>query len=385
MCADFGTHLFFYIATPLIMKKIAGILLLSLFTFYACKKDKKVEENKFDRGQMLKNYAENLILPSYKDAQLSVDSLIIQIDVFNANTSISNLEMLQNAWIRAFSVWQYAKIYNVGPAAEAGFNKSLDEEVSTFPVSSQKIDDIISSNQFNLNDFNRDSRGFLAIEYLLFAGVNIDNNSVLTLFQNQSFRKTYLKECALHIKSKIDNVVNKWESGYLAEFTQNQGTDVGSSTSQLYNEFVKSFETNKNFKIELPMGLRPGQTQSEPQLVEAFYSGLSIPFIKIHVQAIENTYYGKSKDGRKGLGFIDYLKSVTGGPNLVESTLSQWANVLSTLNAIPDSPPLSELINSNPQIVDDFRLELQKHTRFFKSDMSSLLGIAITFSSGDGD
>src|SRR5690606_20634439 len=128
--------------------------------------------NKFDRGQMLKNYAENLILPSYKDAQTALDSLLIQVEVFNTNTTISNLEMLQKSWIRAFSVWQYARIYNVGPAAESGFNKSLDEEVSTFPVSSQKIDDIISSSQFNMNDFNRDSRGFLAIEYLLFAGIN---------------------------------------------------------------------------------------------------------------------------------------------------------------------------------------------------------------------
>jgi len=29
--------------------------------------------------------------------------------------------------------------------------------------------------------------------------------------------------------------------------------------------------------------------------------------------------------------------------------------------------------------------ELQIHTRYFKSDMSSLLGITITYSSGDGD
>lgn len=367
-------------------KKIVSFLILSVFVFGACKKDKKEEqENKFDRGQMLKNYAENLILPSYKDAQSALDTLISNIDAFANNTTISNLENVQNSWVRAYSEWQYAKIYNVGPAAEAGFNKSLDEEVSTFPVSSLKIDDILATSQFNQNDFNRDTRGFLAIEYLLFAGINVDNNSVLSLFQNQSFRKVYLKECALHIKSKIDNVTSKWESAYLAEFTQNQGTDVGSSTSQLYNEFVKSFETNKNFKIELPLGLRPGQTQSEPQLVEAYYSGLSITFLKIHIQAIENTYYGKSKNGAKGLGFIDYLKSVTGGANLVESTLTQWSNVLSTLNVIPESTPLSELINSNPQIVDDFRLELQKHTRFFKSDMSSLLGIAITFSSGDGD
>jgi uncharacterized protein len=43
------------------------------------------------------------------------------------------------------------------------------------------------------------------------------------------------------------------------------------------------------------------------------------------------------------------------------------------------------LVAQNHPTVDALHTELQKHTRFFKSDMSSLLGIAITFSSGDGD
>jgi hypothetical protein len=42
-------------------------------------------------------------------------------------------------------------------------------------------------------------------------------------------------------------------------------------------------------------------------------------------------------------------------------------------------------VQSAPTAATNFHTELQKHTRFFKSDMSSLLGLAITFSSGDGD
>ena len=54
-------------------------------------------------------------------------------------------------------------------------------------------------------------------------------------------------------------------------------------------------------------------------------------------------------------------------------------------NAIPRTNSLAYLMDNEPETVEEFRLELQKHTRFFKSDMSSVLGIAITFSSGDGD
>jgi uncharacterized protein len=367
------------------MKKIFGLALLAGLFLTACEKDKNVDEKKFDRGLMLKNYAENLIIPAYKDAQSSVNQMIPAIVSFSENSTIENLITAQNAWINAYEQWQHANAFNFGPAAEQGLSRSLAEEISTFPVSATKIDAAVNSGQYNFNDFNRDARGFLAIEYLLFGGISLNNDVVINHFESQAYRKNYLKDCAANIKSRIDNVVSQWEGGYSSQFISSNGTDVGSSTSQLYNEFVKSFETNKNFKIELPLGKRPGQTQAEPHLVEAYYSGKSIHFLKIHLKAIENVYYGKSKGGSIGPGFKDYLESVTGGPDLVKSTVVQWTNVMTAFNAIPENLPLSQLISENPQPVENFRMELQKHTRFFKSDMSSLLGIAITFSSGDGD
>jgi len=368
------------------MRKVFGIVLMLSIVAFGCKKKKtNEEEEKFDRGLMLKNYAENVIIPSYKDAQSSVNQMLVSIDAFVSNTTLQNLENAQNAWVAAYGEWQYANPFNVGPAAEQGLSKSMFEEVSTFPVSETKINDAVINGVYSFSDFNRDARGYLAIEYLLFGTLSESNDDVLNLFTTQAHRKTYLKECATNIKSRIDNVVNQWTTSFTNEFIKNNGTDVGSSTSQLYNEFVKSFETNKNFKIELPMGLRPGQTQAEPQLVEAYYSGKSLHFLKIHLSAIENIYYGKSKTGADGLGFKDYLETVTGGKDLVTSTLAQWDNVIVKINAIPTNQTLSYLIVNNPQPVDDFRVELQKHTRFFKSDMSSLLGIAITYSSGDGD
>jgi predicted lipoprotein len=368
------------------MKKIVSIVLVLSVLFGACKKDDNNNtEDKFDRGLMLKNYAENLIIPAYKDLQTSVNLMLNAFDTFSSNATLQNLENAQNAWVAAYSEWMYANAFNIGPAAEQGLNKSLAEEISTFPVSTTKINTSLTSGQYNFNDFNRDARGFLAIEYLLFEAQNVSKDSVLILFQSQANRKSFLVGCAQNIQSRINNVVSEWEGGYKSSFLSKTGTDVGSSTSQLYNEFVKAFETNKNFKIELPLGKRPGQAQAEPQLVEAYYSGKSLDFLKIHLKSIENIYFGKSKNGTDGIGFKNYLETVTGGPALIESTLAQWEKVLSSLNAIPTTSSLSELIKNNPKPVEDFGVELQKHTRFFKSDMSSMLGIAITFSSGDGD
>ncbi len=225
----------------------------------------------------------------------------------------------------------------------------------------------------------------MALEYLLFGGIEVSNQEVYNRIQDKEFAWVYIKECAAQIKIRVDNIVNAWESGYKNTFINNAGTDVGSSTSELYNEFVKSFESIKNFKLELPLGKRPGQTQAEPQLVEAYYSGMTLHFLKLHIQAIENIYFGKGFNGESGIGFKNYVESVTGGPTLVESTINQWDVVKNTLSLIPENEPLSEQVRLNPQPMEQLATELQRHTRFFKSDMSSVLGIAITFSSGDGD
>jgi uncharacterized protein len=365
-------------------RRLFFLILLSA-VIGSCNEGDAVDDPKFDRALMLKNYAENLIVPAYRDVQASVDQLVSALDTFSGDITLQNLESAQSAWTHAYGEWMHANAFNVGPAAEEGLNKSLQEEISTFPASTDKINAAISSGQFNFNDFNRDARGFLALEYLLFAGQEVSNDDVLDLFQSQASRKAYLTQCALNIRSRINAVVSEWENGYQATFLSRAGTDVGSSASQLYNEFVKSFEATKNFKIGLPLGKRPGQTMAEPQLVEAYYSGQSLDFLKLHLTAIENIYFGKSKNGTSGPSFKDYLESVTGGPALVESTLSQWEAVLDAFDDVPTSSSLSELIENNAQPVEDLHLELQKHTRFFKSDMSSLLGIAITFSSGDGD
>jgi hypothetical protein len=368
------------------MKKIYIPLLIcciSLGIFWACENDSKDPDNKFDRKAMLENFADNLVKPAFLDLQTQVSTLKMATDNFTQNVNASNLTAAQTAWENAYISWQFANAYNFGPAGEEGTRKGLIEEIGTFPVSSTKIENAITNNNANFNDFNRDARGFLAIEYLLF-DLNNDNAKISNDFASQN-RKNFLSGAVNNLKSRVDEVVTAFNTTYINEFINNAGTDVGSSTSKFYNEFVRSFESIKNFKLGLPLGRRPGQIQAEPQLVEAYYAGKSVKMIKNHLTAVENIWYGRSKNGTDGIGFKEYLASVEGGNALISSTETQLIAVKNALNAIPETPRLSTQITSNFAIVDNLHTELQKHTRFFKSDMSSILGIAITFSSGDGD
>lgn len=361
------------------IKNLFTGLLLFAIGFSSCNNKDDDKSDDFDRKSLLKNYSNNIIIPAYKSSLDLSNELKDAITSFNNNPTEATLSTAQQKWKDAYKAWQLASGFNFGPAAEEGLSKSLNEEIATFPVNEVKIENAVESQI--VNDFNRDARGFLAIEYLLF---NSDKNVTLDEFENQK-RKTYLNLLINQISDRISSVYDQWNGLYSISFIENTGTDAGSSVSLLYNDFVKDFETLKNFKVELPLGNRPGQTSVEPELVEAYYSGESITMIGEKLNAINNVYFGKNKEGVEGIGFKTYLENVEGGSALIDATTLQWNNVMAAYNNIPKNISMSQQIESSPALIEAFQVELQKQIRFFKSDMSSILGIAITYASGDGD
>ena len=369
------------------MKKTFLALLVAMLAVSACDNGSGnggKTDTDFDRSKMLDNMAQNLIRPAYADLSNKLTALQASASVFAVNPTETTLTQLRQEWLLAAQTWQFANAYNFGPAGEDGLRKGLVEEVGTFPVSEEKAEAAIAAGQWNFNDFNRDARGLYTVEYLIFGKNNGSTEQVVGTFLAQPTRLLYLVALCSDLKDRTSAVESGWQT-YSVSFVADAGTSAGSSTSQLYNQFVQSFEAIKNFKVGLPLGKRPGQTSALPEKVEAYYSGYSLQLLENHLAALENIWRGRSREGVDGIGFREYLNDVTGGPELIAQTEAQLTNIKNALAALPKNQPLAAQILSNPMAVEALYTELQKHTRFFKSDMSSLLGIAITFSSGDGD
>lgn len=357
------------------MKKIFILLCIGWIGLVGCEEgENNKKKDAFDRKIMLENYASKIIIPSYEKLKEHTSRLQQALNTLGDAPTLTNLEVAQKTWKEAYLAWQSANAFNFGPA-ESSFGTLLDE-IGTFPCSVSKIENYISRGDNSFQNFDRDARGFIAIEYLIFSIEN-RQEAILSLLQNSTNRRAYLKALGMRLHNEVSKVSTAWSS-FKNDFIKNSGTDAGSSTAELYNEFVKSYESIKNFKIGLPAGKRPGQTKTEPHLVEAYYSGTSVEMLKAHFQAIEKIWRGE------GVGFRDYLMTVEGGKNLVTATEAQ---LLTTQQAIAELPTgrLSETIEKNFSKVSKVHEELQRLTRFFKSDMSSLLGISITYDSGDGD
>jgi len=347
-------------------------------TVISCEENDGEQEESFDRKVLLTDMAESLIIPNFETLQASVNILSSGAENFSNSPTISNLETLRNAWKQAAIDFQHCSAFGFGPAdLTLG---PIATVIAVFPVDENQVEANIINPDFDLeNSFDRDVRGLYTVEYLIY-GKNESDQELIAGFDPN--RIDYLLLIVGELKTTVDNVVSEWKGDYLQEFTSNDGTSAGSPISLFYNEFVKDYENLKNFKVELPAGLTAGQSRAQPELVEAYYSGISSELIFNHFENSKNIWYGRSRNGQNITGFEEYLTNLVGGPELIEITTSAISEIDNSITALPNGP-LADNIESAE--VEQLRDNLQRNTANFKSSLSSLLGISITFNSGDGD
>ncbi len=360
---------------------ITTLILSTLLLFNACSSSEEEIVNQpagFDRSEMLQSIADNLIIPNFEAVQTSVNALHTSVQNFVINTTEQNLQTMRNNWVQVVKDHQHTNAFGFGPANL--LLGSYANVLGAFPVNTANIEQNIQNSNFDLaNSFATDIRGFYTVEYLIY-GSGQSDAQLLSGFTQE--RRDYLVLIVNELKSTFDTIVSEWRGTYRNEFISNDGTSAGSSVSLLYNEFVKYYEVLKNFKVELPAGLTAGQAGPDGTLVEAYYSGFSRDLIIEHFESSKNIYFGRTRSGQSIIGFEEYLKSVVGGEDLVNATLSAITRIDNAIAALPTGE-LSA--NVGDQSLVTLRDELQANTANFKSSMSSLLGISITFNSGDGD
>jgi predicted lipoprotein len=334
----------------------------------------------FDRKAMLTNMSANIIIPAYTAYQTTTVNLDAAVTAFNTAPDATKLSALQDAFKTAYKQWQATSEFDFGPAGDASFRANTN----TYPTDLNQINSNISSGTYNPDLLaNLSAKGLPALDYLLF-GTGADNNAILVQYTsdaNAAKRKTYLAALSAELKTNAAKVLTAWNGTYKTTFLNATGTDVGSSTGQLVNQLVFDYEILKNYEVGIPAGIQSAGA-TFPQKVQAYYSKISVQLALLHLQTLLDIYTGKD-----GLGLDDYLVSANAkysdGSSLNDTILKQFAAAKTKLQALTD--PLSDNIKNNPAAVTAAYTELQKLTVLLKTDMTSSLGILITYGDNDGD
>ncbi|RMG68606.1 MAG: hypothetical protein D6722_11635, partial [Bacteroidetes bacterium] len=157
----------------------------------------------FDRGAMLRHWSETLIRPGYAAATTTAASLLAQVEALDATADTSSLLAARLAWQEAATAWQAVQFYDFGPA-ENSFGTLL-EDLGTFPADTAGIEAYLTAGDTTLANFDRDTRGFAALDYLLFApqGGSVGTTAARLGGPGGAPRRAYLRAVARDLHSRL--------------------------------------------------------------------------------------------------------------------------------------------------------------------------------------
>ena len=343
-------------------------------------------EADFDREGMLENYGNNIIIPAYEAFQESVNNLDASATAFSEAPTAENLQTLQDDLKQARLAWQDASIFQFGPAEM----QVLRTYVNTYPTDTEQIQSNIESGDYSLGTIdNQDAAGFPALGYLLHGVGETDEETITqyTTDPDAENRRQYLLDNVSFIKENIDSVVEEWSPNggdYLGTFLSedNAGTDVGSSIGMLVNALVLHYERFlRDGKIGIPSGVRSAGVP-RPSATEAYYGGYSVELAVANMEASKRLFLGNGLDGSEGPGLQENLQALGAG-DLSTQITTKFDESLTELGNLSD--PLSEQIeNDNESVTNTFQ-KLQETIALLKADMTSVLGVTITYQDNDGD
>jgi predicted lipoprotein len=358
-----------------------------LLTVAACDKPKPNDKtDSFDKQSMLSNIGENLIVVSYGKMRRETDSLDARRASFLKAPNAKNLAELQEQFLKAYVQYQSVSTYEVGPADAELYRANLN----TFPCDTAQIRSKIANGDFSISAADIDAKGFPAIDYLLF-DVQLNNNTVLKRFTSDANAENalnYLSILISEIAQKTRTIHSGWSASgenYLSVFSSNTGSNTGSSIGMLVNQFCFDLEILKNASIGIPAGKRSLGTLF-PEKTEGYYSGSSLTLAKMHLKNLDDLYHGNSTVKDNGIGFDDYLihiGAMYGNSPLNEVITAKFKAAKEKLDLVPET--LAKSLTTHSAAIDAAYNELQQLVVLLKVDMTSSLGIQITYQDNDGD
>lgn len=339
----------------------------------------------FDKQAMLDNIANNFITPSFNEYRSNVISLDSMTEVFTSQPSEQGLSDLRNLWLNTTLSWQDVALFDFGAANYI----LLKAQTNAYPADSVLIENNIIAGSWNLDySDNYDAKGLQGLDYLLNKRGLTESEKVIFLTGTQN-AKDYLNALTDDLLNNINYVHDGWSNDVTDFINDYESNSDGSSISTLVNAMCLHYEFYvRRGKVGLPLGVFNAFSQTEmPEIVECYHYGQSLPFAKRAIESLKKYINGVNYSTlENGIGLDDYMDFVgatANNENLSTVINSQIDEILSQLNNLND-PFSSEILNNKPQVQTTYET-MQNLVPYIKVDMTSALGVLITYADNDGD
>ena len=367
------------------MIKNSFLILLFSLCIASCMTDadEQCTTDDFDRGAMLNNWAENIIIPAYENYTNKLEDLKIDLVAFSDTPNQTNLDKARTSWLGAYIAWQKVALFQIGKAEVL----RLRDYTNTYPLDAVGVENNIASDSYDLSlSTEMDKQGFPALDYLL-NGVKDSDLEILNIYDNTSYTN-YLRAVVTRLEDMALSVLQDWKTSYKSIFVTNECSSATASVDKLTNDFIFNFEKHiRVAKIGKPIGFFTNTPV--PEAVEAFYKkDVSKELFVVAIQASRDFFAGKHfNSNTEGISLKSYLtdlniQTVTEKSLSVE-ILERMDKALSTANGLEDNFYNQIIADRDAFVV--MRKELHSVVEVLKTNMIAALKIKADFNDTDGD
>ena len=365
------------------------ILPFIVLTISACQKNKDKNncdlEELFDRQEMVSHLTTQYIIPAYDDYFVKTKILKNTVHSFTQNPTTDGLMACRISWQNVALSWQNVAFLEFGPAENIG----LRSQTNIYPIDTAQINNNINIGQYNLAlPANYTAKGIQALDYLLHLP-NKTHQDIVAYYISSTNATDYLTEVASDLYTNASSVNTEWES-YSSSFINNTSDNAqGSATSNMVNALSAHFETFvRKGKVGIPVGIFNGFSQMPmPKHSEALYSNFSNPLLLAQMLALQNFINGYTYlKSENGLGFDDYMDYVAAkkeSENLSTAINSQINSIVQGIEALTTT--MSIAVTTESDKTKTLYVDMQKLVPLLKVDLTSALGVLVTYQDNDGD
>ncbi|PRX48898.1 imelysin family protein [Salegentibacter salegens] len=371
------------------MIKISKFLLIATLMFASCSTGDDSDDgggsnggDNFDRGAMLANWADNIIVPSFVAFQEETQQLEDIAKAFAENPGLTELNVLRAQYKASYQEFQTIEMFQIGKAEELNYRSFLN----TYPTNSDNIESKIASGSYNLElPSSFAEQGFPALDYLLYS-YGTAEETLEVLKANQEYIN-YTVAVAERINALTAEVTSSWQGDYRDTFVNNTSSSSTGSVDRFTNDYVMYFEKIlRSGKIGYPAGAFTGSPS--PGNVEGLYAGeISKNLYLQALDSFEDFYYGvKINGGENGpsyFQYLEYLDNGTDSESITASIANQFSAIRSQSSEL-DSNLKLQVETDNSKMLAAFD-ELQKEVILLKVDMMQALSISVDYVDSDGD
>lgn len=306
-----------------------------------------------------------------------LNNLVTQSLAFEANASESELVALQEAWKTAFLNWKSNEVFNLGAIQSSFIHTRINQWPTNFEALEENIAGEETLNSAFVSSVGANTKGYSAIEYLLFHDTNANILTELTTAEHAERRMQYLLALIENLAEQAAFLQTFWE-GVEPSFKSNLETGVNGSQNQVVNAIIASLEGMKGTKIEEALN---AETDAVTYF-EAYRSRTSKEALIVNLNTLYNSYLGEY-EGESVFGLDDYLIEVLDRPEIDTALQEAFVVAMNDLEAMDGA--IEDILVSDVTALETLRTDLQTIIGLLKTDFSSAASIVVTFNDTDGD